>query len=249
MGAASSRNEKTTLLPPPTPPPPPQAPTSSYVPGRSTILASSVVFIAAALFLLVEFVCILCGSEALIINILGMLEGAGWLVGFALLIEWQVSHLFPTIGYSRRALAGAVIKLIASVFFNVQPVSWLLAPEAGACTLPGVGVPWSNFVGIWLFHTGNTIDALGMISAIDASRPLLALANLPVVGMWIFWSATWLLVVADTLDYLGTPAPYGPNVSTGVSRTVVSCLQIAGAALLGVGSIVYAYWAHRPTEG
>ena len=65
-------------------------------------------------------------------------------------------------GASRRVATGALTKLIAAVIFNIQPWSQLLAPEWGS-GLPGVGVAWSNFVGICFFHVGNCIDAVGMI--------------------------------------------------------------------------------------
>jgi hypothetical protein len=114
-------------------------------------------------------------------------------------------------------------------------------------SLTGVGVPWSNFVGIWFFHSGNTIDALGMASGLGFKQ-----ANLPSVGMWVFWSATWLLVVADTASWLSMPTPLAPGVETGMSPTgVISPLQIAGASLLAVGSVMYTAWvrARRITDG
>ena len=53
-----------------------------------------------------------------LINGLGALSCVGWFFGFALLIDWIVFDTFPVWGTSRRALIGATLKLIASVFFN-----------------------------------------------------------------------------------------------------------------------------------
>jgi hypothetical protein len=105
-----------------------------------------------------------------------------------------VFHIFPAYGASRRALAGATLKLIASAFFLVQPLAGLIAPTYGAAG-GAIGVPWSNFVGILFFHGGNCIDAVGMLGSFDVTQPL-AWANWPVWGMWVYMSATWLLVRA-----------------------------------------------------
>ena len=99
------------------------------IPGNSTVLAASWVFICASVFLLVEFIALYhgpyqelyykcTGADALpsggckraawasdnTINVLGALEGVGWFIGFALLIDWIVFHTFPVWGASRRAL-------------------------------------------------------------------------------------------------------------------------------------------------
>jgi hypothetical protein len=139
MGANSSRQatESTTLLeappPPPEPEPEPVPPPDPYVPGRTVILASSIVFVIASLLLLIEFVLIQQAADATTINVFGALEGIGWVAGFALLLDWQVSYLFPLVGVSRRALLGCVLKLVAAVFFNVQPFSWLVAGDSSSC--------------------------------------------------------------------------------------------------------------------
>ena len=59
--------------------------------------------------------------------------------------------------------------------------------------------------------------------------------------------ATWLLVVADTLSYAQKPKPYGPNASLDVALETISALQISGASLLALGSVLYTYWAYSPT--
>ena len=65
------------------------------IPGRTKILASSVVFVFASIFLLLEFTSIHYGWPAAqddlrTWNMYGVLEGVGWVVGFVLLIDWIV---------------------------------------------------------------------------------------------------------------------------------------------------------------
>ena len=74
---------------------------------------------------------------------LGVLEAVGWFVGFALLIDWFVSYIFPVAGVNRRALAGATIKLIASVLFLLQPFIGLVNPKYG---FPGALLTMPNLV-------------------------------------------------------------------------------------------------------
>jgi len=152
------------------------------IPGQATILASSWVFTLSSVFLFLEFLFLYEGpAQGLyynstgtatsaswvttpLINWCGAISCVGWFVGFALLIDWIVFHTFPVFGPSRRALTGAILKLIAAAFFNVQPWSQIIDDKYG---LPEVGVPWSNFVGIVFFHAGNCIDAVGMYPMFD----------------------------------------------------------------------------------
>ena len=191
----------------------------------------------------------------------GAISCVCWFVGFAILIDWIVFDTFSAWGPSRRALIGATLKLIASAFFCVEPFSDMAgyldavpAPmgnssssntssSSGATTtdypLPS-GVPWSNFVGILFFHIGNVIDFLGMLPLFDCSRPCSG-ANLPVLGMTTYMSATWLLAIAGGFAYFATPFPWGPGDTT--PTEFVAPAQILGAALLLVGSLLYTGWA------
>jgi hypothetical protein len=205
------------------------APAEDVVPGRSVVFASSVSFIIASLLLMAEFIAIYCGFFS-IVNYLGAASCVGWVVGFVLLINWIVFSTFPVWGFDKRALIGATIKLIAACFFNIQPWSWIVAPGYG---VPGIGVPWSNFVGAWMFHTGNTIDAVGMASMYDKSSPF-SLANWPVLGMWVLTAASTFLSIAGTVDFFKAPARL-------LQYTIPS--QIFGAFLLLVGSVMYTYWS------
>ena len=176
-----------------------------------------------------EFIAIHCGVFS-IVNYLGAASCVGWVIGFVLLINWIVFSTFAVWGFDKRALTGATIKLIAACFFNVQPWSWIIAPGYG---VPGIGVPWSNFVGSWIFHTGNTIDAVGMAPMYDRRAPF-ALANWPVLGMWVLTAASTCLSVAGTVSFFQTPARL-------LKYTVPS--QIFGSFLLLVGSFMYTYWS------
>ena len=167
----------------------------------------------------------------------------GWFVGFVLLIDWIVFETFPVWGPSRRPLIGATLKLIASVFFNVQPFSWLVDSDYGE---QGLGVPWTNFIGIVFFHTGNCIDAIGMAPMFDMNGPFLSHGNLPVLGIFSYCLATWFLVIADGIAYFATPAPWGPNTHVSVNVSLICPGQIIGSTLLLIGSLFYTYWAAYP---
>jgi hypothetical protein len=94
-------------------------------------------------------------------------------------------------------------------------------------------VPWSNFVGAWIFHIGNTIDSVGMARMFDRSSPF-SLANWPVLGMWVLTAASTCLSIAGTVSFFNCPAS--------LLRHVVPS-QIFGAFLLLVGSLMYTRWS------
>ena len=54
--------------------------------------------------------------------------------------------------------------------------------------------------------------------------------------MWIYTLATTFLVTADGLDYFKCDEP-----------EYIKFGQIVGASLLGVGSLIYAYWSRPRT--
>ena len=61
--------------------------------------------------------------------------------------------------------------------------------------------------------------------------------NLPVLGMWVYTTATTLLVTADGIDYYNVEG----------CETYIKYGQIFGATLLLVGSLMYAYWSRPHT--
>ena len=237
---------------------------SPSIPGRAKILTASLIFDAASVLLLVQFLAIHCTSYAhscswatgQVVDWTGAASCVGWFAGFSLLIDWLVFDTFDAWGRSRRALVGATLKLIASGFFCVEPFSDLAGyldgvprPNAtGALQLAddyprANGVPWSNFVGILFFHTGNVLDALCMWPLFSRSNPCSG-ANLPVLGMTAYMIATWLLAVAGGIAYAQTPAPWGPaGTLSAAAKAFVAPGQIVGAAFLLIGSLLYTAWA------
>lgn len=213
----------------------------SAVPGRAKILASSVVFIVASIVLLAELIC-LPGTGYIktpsfdFLNWCGVVQGLGWFLGFALLIDWIVFDTYPVWGPSRRALVGATLKLIASAFFCVQPFSAVLkyAPKQ----LPA-GVPWANFVGILFFHTGNCIDAVGSLPLFNKAEPI-SVGNLPVYGILTYCASTWVLVIGDGFAFTANAPPYGAGRPM---AGYVGPANVIGSLGLLLGSILYTWWA------
>ena len=74
-------------------------------------------------------------------------------------------------GHADLQFIGCLFKLAAAGFFNLNPMTAIVlhkypTPEDGSVWAhwAGEGCPWSNFVGICLFHTGNTFSVVGMRS-------------------------------------------------------------------------------------
>mmetsp|Transcript_32653 Transcript_32653/g.85502 ORF Transcript_32653/g.85502 Transcript_32653/m.85502 type:complete len:229 (+) Transcript_32653:70-756(+) len=196
----------------------------SAIPGRQCMWLLSWVFIFASIFLTTEF-CLLHSTNPPtneLINFFGTLEGILWLQGFILLLYWS----FYEVPIDPLGCFGTFLKFMASWFFNVQPASGLIKED--------IGVPWTNFAGICLFHSGNMISCVAMHGMLD-KKNFWAEGNLPVQGMWVYTLATTLLITADGLDFYEVDS-WDEYIKYG---------QIIGAILLGVGSIIFAYWA-RP---
>lgn len=155
-------------------------------------------------------------------NFLGTISCVLWFQGFVLLLYF----LHYEIGADRVTIFAAFVKLVAAVFFNIQPASSLFGrwDNIGDAAF---GCSWSNFVGICLFHTGNMISCYAMRNLFDSKRPF-SEGNCAVWGMWVYTVATTFLVTADGLEYYG------------VHEFFVNFGQITGASLLGVGSMIYA---------
>jgi hypothetical protein len=198
-----------------------------------------------------------------LINWLGLFSCVGWFAGFALLLDWTVNPLriafFPGEIASRINLTGVVLKLIASVLFNVQPWAAIINPDDFG--FAGLGVEWSNFSGICFFHVGNCINAVDMITGplMNWKDPFCK-ANWPILGMQVYCLATWFLVIADGFAYWHLRCDLNPLVDpinakgTGLlgytdpsswvcpseaNMAFVSPGQIIGSTLLLVGSIIY----------
>ena len=203
------------------------------MPARQLQWLTSWVFFAASAFLTLEFV-LLAGPapDFPLVNLFGMFSCVLWFQGFILLNFFLVYE----IPFDLLTVLGGMVKLLASIFFNLQPASGLLGYNGGA------GYAWTNFTGICLFHAGNLISCVAMRGMFDSKNPT-AEANLPVWGMWVYTLATTLLVTSDGLDFFHIENGY------------VHFGQIAGATLLGAGSLIYAYCARpawyltRPRSG
>lgn len=216
------------------------------IPGRTEVLIANLIFVVSSVLLLLEFTSIQYHwpydliTEGQSWNWLGALSCVGWFFGFAILIDWIVFSTFPVWGFDRQALAGATLKLIASVLFCIQPFAALAGYNPDGQP-PFSGVPWSNFAGICFFHAGNMLNAIGMLKLIDTRAPFLA--NAPSFGMIIFACATWFLVIADGIYYFSLPKPNGPGVDVGSAKNFVKYGQVIGATLLLVGSLLYTVWS------
>ena len=118
---------------------------SFFVPGSATQLVLGLLI--SFLFALVQIrltpfedsnddvLMVACQVELFVTLVTSLVMRAGGadtdFLGFVLLIDWLVFSTFPVWGFNRRALTGAIIKLIAACFFNVQPWGWIIAPDYG----------------------------------------------------------------------------------------------------------------------
>merc|ERR1712072_254369 len=80
-------------------------------------------------------------------NWFGTISCVWWLTGFAVLQHW-----LARISATKSGLFGCFLKLVASVFFNIQPMTGIQGTRLGA------GLAWSNLTGILLFHSGNLVS-------------------------------------------------------------------------------------------
>ena len=93
-----------------------------------------------------------------LINFFGTIEAVLWLQGFILLLYWCIYE----VPFQFSGTFGCMLKLIASIFFNIQPAGGLIRSVE-------VGCPWSNFVGICLFHSGNMVSVYAMFNMFDSA--------------------------------------------------------------------------------
>ena len=223
----------------------PSAPTVAVdpMPGRMTVLLSGIASTIASILLLAEFLAIQAEASS-IVNPLGAASCVGWVVTFVLFIYWNVFDAFPVYGPDKIGLIGPLTKLVAACFFNIQPWSALIAPgytvvvdevqlntlcemgfEAG---VPGIGVPWSNFVGIVLFHIGNCVDAVNIYKRFDPQNGYgVQSGNWLPLAFWTFCTGSGFLVIAGGIAFFS-----GPTAGTLNS-------QIFGSFLLLVGSLLF----------
>jgi len=212
------------------------------IPFRMQQVLLNWVFIVASIALILDFASLqhLVRAPrpdyfAELCNWFGILSCFCWFLGFVLLTHWLHS-----VGATRMGLVGCYLKLVASVFFNLQPLT-------GTMNDPLLGGPaglwWSNFTGILLFHAGNIVSCFDFARntppGADTSRGWFFHGNLPVTGMWVFQLATWFLVACNFLACRW--GGDGESVLPLTHPAVYVC-QFAGSGLLLVGSVIYTVW-------
>lgn len=215
------------------------------IPYRLEQVMISFTFILASVFLELDFISFQCLQSALkesppdpsyfasLCNWFGTLQGWLWLQGFILLAHWLHS-----VGATNCSLLGCYLKMLASLFFCLQPMTGVAGTRSGA------GLWWSNLVGIICFHTGNMVSVLDfrMNTPPGASRSKgwLFHGNLPITGMWIYLMATWCLLGSNFLS-----CEWSGNKSwMDADSLTVQLLMYIGGGLLFLGSCVYAIWCN-----
>lgn len=226
----------------------PYSKASLGIPFRLQQVLISYIFIIASIALLLDFAAL----QSLVRNIafegmttrfdklcnwFGVISCVNWFAGFALLAHW-----LHGVGATRMGLLGCYMKLVASVFFNLQPATGTMNdPMLGG----SAGLWWSNLTGILFFHGGNLVSCLDFYlhTPPGASKESgwLHHGNLPVTGMWVYQAATWFLVASNflacTFDGAYTWAPLLP-----IASSPVFVCQFMGGFLLLAGSLVYGFW-------
>ncbi|CAE8657181.1 unnamed protein product [Polarella glacialis] len=212
---------------------------AKQVPHQAQQVLISWIFILASTTLFLDFLSLqqlVAGGSSYFVklnNWFGVVSCFSWLLGFAVLQHWLV-RVKATLG----GRAGAWTKLVAALFFNLQPMT------GTAGTAGGAGLWWSNLAGISFFHAGNLISCadfrLNTPPGADRAKGWLYHGNLPITGMWVYQLATWFLVCGNLLScgWGGSPsASWEP-----VGRETVRICQYSGSLLLLLGSCIYCHW-------
>lgn len=221
-----------------------------HIPYRMQQVLISWVFITASAALLLDFASLQDLLQdpadpsffAELCNWFGVLSCICWLQGFILLAHWLHS-----VGATRLGLAGCYLKLVAALFFNLQPMTGTMNDPLLAGGFPrggGAGLWWSNLLGILLFHSGNLVSCADFFlhtpPGADTARGWLYHGNLPITGMWVYQAATWFLTAANFFSCSFDGAAWAPLVAT--TAAPVFCSQCLGGGLLLLGSLIYTAW-------
>jgi hypothetical protein len=233
------------------------------VPAQTQMYVASLVCTCASALLFVEYVFQLYGpnqryyedergqpltpkpwSTPSIRNSVGAVASGFWLVGFAILVDWNVS-IIPAWGYSRLSMAGAVLRVVAAVLLTVQPWSWLIDHRFGVA---GVGCAWSNFVAWGFFTLGSCIDAVHMVrvGAAHWEEGQRWRERLPLCGSCFGCAATVLLCASSGSAYLLVPGSEGGTYNwrpEWVNTRFISPGELTGSVLLLLGNAMFTYWA------
>merc|ERR1719157_89645 len=131
---------------------------AQHIPHRMQQVLINWVFIVASAALMLDFGAFQDlmkdpahpDSFAELSNWFGVVSCIGWVTGFLLLAHW-----LHQVGATPKGLLGAYLKLIASIFFNLQPMTGTMNdPLLGGAG----GLWWSNMTGILFFHIGNVVS-------------------------------------------------------------------------------------------
>jgi len=213
----------------------------SNVPFQAQQVAISWIFIVASIMLFFDFGSLqagVAGEDSYFVklgNWFGVVSCLGWFTGFAILVHW-----LARIGATSMGIFAACMKLLASVFFNLQPMT------GTAGTAGGAGIWWSNLTGILLFHGGNCLSCvdfrLHTPPGADRNGSWFDHGNLPITGMWVYQIATWFLVYSNLVTCGWGGVPKAAWVETGTWSVMMG--QYAGSLLLLLGSLIYGWWCN-----
>jgi len=216
------------------------------VPHQAQQILIAWVFIWASIFLFLDFAALqgLVNGHfdsyfVKLCNWFGVASCVLWFQGFVILQHW-----LARVGATSMGQSGCFLKLIAAVFFNLQPMT---GTANDLSTRGGAGLWWSNLLGILLFHSGNLVSCadfyLHTPPGADKKKGWLYFGNLPITGMWIYQLATWLLVYANLFSCAwGGGVPSKQFVET--SHWSIAWTQYLGSGLLAAGSCVYCLWCN-----
>lgn len=224
---------------------------AKLIPFRLQQVLISWVFIVASTALILDFGALQDlvreppanpGMFAELCNWFGVLSCFNWFLGFVLLAHWLHS-----VGATTTGLVGCYLKLLAAIFFNLQPMTGTMNDPllaGGFSRGGGAGLWWSNLTGILLFHSGNVVSCYDFWRSTppgaDKRKGWLYHGNLPITGMWVYQAATWFLVASNFLACSFDGASWAPLVP--VPQAPVFICQFAGGFLLLWGSLIYNVW-------
>jgi len=218
---------------------------SHFVPHRLQQVMISWIFIIASVMLLLDFFAFqdlirtpptaTLGYFAALCNWFGVVSCVHWLGGFILLAHW-----LHTVGATQLGLLGCYCKVVASIFFNLQPMTGTMGLAALG---GGAGLWWSNATGITFFHVGNLISCYDMWAntppGANKKEGWMYHGNLPITGMWVYQAATWFLVGSN---YMAISPPGSTSLVVPSDWKVYTC-QVLGGGFLLLGSLVYGLWS------
>jgi len=182
------------------------------------------------------------GFFAELCNWFGILSCILWFWGFVVLCHWLHS-----VGATPLGLLAAYMKLLASVFFNMQPMSGTMNDPllaGGYNRGGGAGLGWSNLTGILFFHAGNCLSCYDFWAntppGANKKKGWTYFGNLPILGMWTYQMATWFLVASNFMACSFGGASWAPLVK--IPEPPVYICQFAGGFGLLAGSIIFTIW-------